>query len=91
MAEPEENYSAEAEATSRDPHDWGRAMALAVTRLAEQLAPEGSPDIHASLLGRDLLLRIRDDPAGVTITVSSEAGPDGSGPGADEPAGHAAG
>jgi hypothetical protein len=93
MAEPEENYSAEAEATSRDPHDWGRAMALAVTRLAEQLAPEGSPDIHASLLGRDLLLRIRDDPAGVTITVSSEAGPGGSGPGrgADEPAGHAAG
>lgn len=54
-----------------DPHDWGRAMALAVTRLAEQLAPEDSEDIHASLVGRDLHLKIRDDPDGVTITVST--------------------
>lgn len=93
MTETKESYSAEAEATSRDPHDWGRAMALAVTRLAGQLAPEGSPDIHASLVGRDLLLRIRDDPAGVTITVSSETGPGGgeAGLGTDEPGGHARG
>jgi hypothetical protein len=93
MAETEETYFAEAEATSRDPHDWGRAMALAVTRLAGQLAPAGSPDIHASLVGRDLRLRIRDDPAGVTISISSEAGPGGSEPGlgADEPEGRASG
>lgn len=71
MTEAQENYSAAAEASSMDPHDWGRAMALAVTRLAEQLAPEGSEDIHASLVGRDLHLTIRDDAGGVTITVST--------------------
>lgn len=54
-----------------DPHDWGRAMALAVTRLAEQLAPENSEDIHASLVGKDLHLKIRDDESGVTITVAT--------------------
>lgn len=71
MTEPQENYSAEAEASSMDPHDWGRAMALAVTRLAEQLAPEDSEDIHASLVGRDLHLTIRDDADGVVISVST--------------------
>jgi hypothetical protein len=70
MTEPQ-NYSAEAEASSMDPHDWGRAMALAVTRLAEQLAPRDSHNIPASLLGRDLHLKISDDPAGVRITVST--------------------
>ena len=69
-----EKYSAEAEASSRDPHDWGRAMALALTRLAEQLAPEDSEDMmHASLVDRPLSLRIRDDASGVTITVSTLA------------------
>ncbi|MEC5182017.1 hypothetical protein [Arthrobacter sp. CG_A4] len=76
MTEPQENYSAEAEASSMDPHDWGRAMALAVTRLAEQLAPEDSEDIHATLVGRDLHLKIRDDSTGVTITVSTAPVPD---------------
>ena len=71
MSEPHENYSAEEEASSTDPHDWGRAMARAVTRLAEQIAPTDSEDIHASLVGRDLRLLIRDDEAGVTITVST--------------------
>ncbi|MCB5290790.1 hypothetical protein [Arthrobacter sp. SO3] len=71
MSEPQENYSAEAEASSTDPHDWGRAMALAVTRLAEQIAPADSEDIHASLVGKDLHLKIRDDSGGVTIVVST--------------------
>ncbi|HET6240795.1 MAG TPA: hypothetical protein VFD99_02250 [Arthrobacter sp.] len=78
MAEPE-NYSAEAEASSMDPHDWGRAMALAVTRLAEQLAPGEGEDSHATLVGRDLHLKISDGPAGVRITVST-APISGSGP-----------
>lgn len=68
-----ENISAEAEANSRDPHDWGRAMALAVTRLAEQLAPAGSDDIHASVVDKDFRLTIRDDPEGVLITVSTQS------------------
>jgi hypothetical protein len=70
MTEPE-NYSAEAEASSMDPHDWGRAMALAVTRLAAQLGPGDSEDVHASLVGRDLRLLISNDPAGVRITIST--------------------
>lgn len=73
MSEPQENYTAEAEASSTDPHDWGRAMALAVTRLAEQIAPADSEDIHASLVGKDLHLKIRDDAGGVTIVVSTGA------------------
>ncbi len=76
MTEPQESYSAEAEASSTDPHDWGRAMALAVTRLAEQLAPDDSEDIHATLVGRDLHLKIRDDSTGVTITVSTDTSSD---------------
>lgn len=75
MTGPEENYSAEAEASSRDPHDWGRAMALALTRLAEQLAPEDSEDMHASLVDRPLHLRISDDGAGVTIAISTQPEP----------------
>lgn len=59
-----------------DPHDWGRAMALALTRLAEQIAPEGSDDIHAVLVGRDWHLKISDEPGGVTITVSTGPSPD---------------
>jgi hypothetical protein len=70
MTEPEK-YSATAEASSMDPHDWGRALALALTRLAEQIAPEGSDDIHTLLVGRDLHLKISDEPAGVSIRVST--------------------
>jgi hypothetical protein len=56
-----------------DPHDWGRAMALALTRLAEQIAPGGGDDIHALVVGRSLHLKISDEPGGVTITVSTLA------------------
>jgi hypothetical protein len=73
MTGPEESYSAEAEASSTDPHDWGRAMALALTRLAEQLAPEDSEQMHTSLVDRPLHLRISDHESGVTITVSTQA------------------
>ncbi|MGO4805558.1 hypothetical protein AB4089_10565 [Arthrobacter sp. 2MCAF15] len=75
MTEPE-NYSATAESSSMDPHDWGRAMALALTRLAEQLAPGDSEDIHSSIVGRGLHLKISDEPGGVTITVSTGPVPD---------------
>jgi len=73
MTGPKDDYTAEAEASSRDPHDWGRAMALALTRLAEQLAPEDAEDMHASLVDRPLQLTIRDEAAGVMITVSTKA------------------
>ncbi|MFS0718190.1 hypothetical protein ABC337_08385 [Arthrobacter sp. 1P04PC] len=71
MTEHQDHHTAEAEASSRDPHDWGRAMALALTRLAEQLDPEGGEDMHTTLVNRPLQLQIRDDGEGVTITVST--------------------
>ena len=57
---------AEAVATSRDHHHWGRAMAVAIGKLADQLASE---DGHEALMGRELRLRITEDPEGVRITV----------------------
>jgi hypothetical protein len=75
MTGSQENYTAEAEASSRDPHDWGRAMALALTRLAEQILPDDSENRHASLVDRPLQLTIRDDGTGVTITISTQPGP----------------
>jgi hypothetical protein len=72
----QENYSATAESSSMDPHDWGRAMALALTRLADQIAPEGSDDIHSLVVGKGLHLKISDEPGGVTITVSTAPIPD---------------
>jgi hypothetical protein len=58
--------SAEAVATSREPQHWGRAMAVAIGKLADQLA---SKEGHEALLGRELRLRITEDPEGVRIAV----------------------
>ncbi|MBB6405542.1 hypothetical protein [Arthrobacter sp. AZCC_0090] len=58
--------SAEAVATSRVPQHWGRAMAVAIGKLADQLAAE---DGHEALMGRELRLRITEDPGGVRIAM----------------------
>jgi hypothetical protein len=58
--------SAEAVATSREPQHWGRAMAVAIAKLADQLASE---DGHEALMGRELRLRITPDPDGARISV----------------------
>ncbi|MDQ0239309.1 hypothetical protein [Arthrobacter bambusae] len=58
--------SAEAVATSREPQHWGRAMAVAISKLADQLASE---DAHEALMGRELRLRITADPDGARISV----------------------
>lgn len=59
-------FSAEAVATSREPQHWGRAMAVAIGKLAEQLAVK---DGHEALMGRELRLRITEDPGGVRIAM----------------------
>ena len=46
-------------------------MALAVTRLAEQLAPADSEDIHTALVGKNLCPTIRHDAERVNTTVST--------------------
>jgi hypothetical protein len=58
--------SAEAVATSREPQHWGRAMAVAISKLADQLASE---DAHEALMGRELRLRVTADPDGARISV----------------------
>ncbi|WP_284982662.1 hypothetical protein [Arthrobacter sp. efr-133-TYG-118] len=58
--------NAEAVATSREPQHWGRAMAVAIGKLADQLASE---DGHEALMGRELRLRITANPDGARISV----------------------
>lgn len=58
--------SAEAVATSREPQHWGRAMAVAIGKLGDELA---SKDGHEALMGRELRLRITTDPDGARISM----------------------
>ncbi|MFH5879122.1 hypothetical protein [Arthrobacter sp. NA-172] len=64
-------HSAEAVATSRDPHHWGRAMAVAITKLADNLASEEG---HEALMGHELRLRITEEPGGARITLWCASG-----------------
>ena len=57
-----------AESNSKDPHDWGRAMAAAMSALVAQSSIEGSS--HAVLFGRDLRLTVTETDDGVGITLS---------------------
>lgn len=58
--------SAEAVATSREPQHWGRAMAVAIGKLGDQLALK---DGHEALMGRELRLLITTDPDGARISM----------------------
>lgn len=62
------SYTASAASSSRDPHDWGRAMASAMTSLAEEADAGGDP-AHEALYGQDLHLSITPTEEGVLITL----------------------
>ena len=49
-------YSASAEANSRHPQDWGRAMAAAMTDLVEQRREDGGRVDHEDLDGVEITL-----------------------------------
>ncbi|NKX54122.1 hypothetical protein [Arthrobacter mobilis] len=64
----QDDYTASAESNSKDPHDWGRAMAAAMSALAAQSSTEGSS--HTDLFGRDMRLMVTETAEGVRITLS---------------------
>ncbi|MDQ0736228.1 hypothetical protein [Arthrobacter agilis] len=63
-------FSATEESTSRHPQDWGRAMAVAICRLADMAREAGDPVHHEALIGEDLHLFVEDTEHGVSITMS---------------------
>lgn len=63
------NYSATENSSSKQPADWGRAMAVAVTRVVAQSRADGHDLEHDNLYGADLHLRITEADHGVQITL----------------------
>lgn len=70
MATTDRKFTATEESTSKHPHDWGRAMAVAICRLTDMAREAGDPVHHEALIGEDLHLFVEDTVDGVTITMS---------------------
>ncbi|MET1153541.1 hypothetical protein [Arthrobacter sp.] len=65
-------YTASATANSKNPHDWGRAMAVALSDLVQQ--GESDAAAHDELYGEDLRLVIEETENGVQIHLSWSPG-----------------
>jgi hypothetical protein len=67
----QENHVAVQTSSSRHPHDWGRALSVVLTRLAEDLAREGLGQPDEVLLDREIRLTIvTEGEDGARITAS---------------------
>lgn len=66
----EKRYTATAKANSKHPYDWGRAMALAVSKLLHQAEDDGLATQRRNLYDEDLRLRISELADGIQITLS---------------------
>ncbi|WP_077488970.1 hypothetical protein [Sinomonas mesophila] len=80
-------YTAMEHASSRDPHDWGRAMAVALNRLLDAAREDRNYVGHEHLLGEDLTMRIEAEDDGATVHLAWEpvvADDGGGAPGAGE-------
>ncbi len=66
----DKTYSATAESSSRNPQDWGRAMAQAMSSLATQATTDTDQSNWEDLIGEDLQLHIADAGEGVIISLS---------------------
>lgn len=64
------SYSALEKATSKHPHDWGRAMASAMDKLVEAARIDGRTLENEFLFGEELQLQVDEDPDGVTVKLS---------------------
>lgn len=71
-------YSATESSSSKHPGDWGRAMAVALTRLVDQARADGYFIEHDNLFGASLHLTITEVAHGVQITIQWD--PDEPGP-----------
>jgi hypothetical protein len=65
-------YTASAAANSKNPHDWGRAMAAALSDLVQQR--ESDAAAPEELYGEDLCLVIEETENGVEIHLSWSPG-----------------
>ncbi|TKV29253.1 hypothetical protein FDK12_06350 [Arthrobacter sp. NamB2] len=70
MATTDKKFTATEESTSKHPHDWGRAMAVAICRLTDMAREAGDTVHHEALIGEDLHLFVEDTEHGVNITMS---------------------
>ncbi|GAA2201776.1 hypothetical protein [Sinomonas flava] len=57
-------------ASSKDPHDWGRAMCSALNRLLEEAKGDRNYLEHKHLLGQDIVMRIEAEGDGVAVHLS---------------------
>ncbi|WP_430297960.1 hypothetical protein [Sinomonas sp. B1-1] len=57
-------------ASSKDPHDWGRAMCAALNRLLEEAKGDRNYLEHKHLLGQDIVMRIEAEGDGVAVHLS---------------------
>lgn len=63
------SYVGAERASSTDPRDWGRALAVALERLLEAARLDGRYAQHEHLCGVDLVLRIEEDGDGANVAV----------------------
>ncbi|MDQ4488931.1 hypothetical protein RBS60_01820 [Sinomonas sp. ASV486] len=63
-------YTATEHASSKDPHDWGRAMAVALNRLLEAAKLDRDYLEHQHLLGQDIVMRCESQADGVAVHLS---------------------
>jgi hypothetical protein len=70
MATTDRKFTATEESTSKHPHDWGRAMSVAICRLTDMARAAGDPVHDEALIGEDLHLFVEDTHDGVSITMS---------------------
>ncbi|MBB6406930.1 hypothetical protein [Arthrobacter sp. AZCC_0090] len=64
------SYSALEEASSKNPHDWGRAMATAMTKLLDAARIDGRHFEHEFLYGEELRMRIDENNDGATVKLT---------------------
>lgn len=63
-------YRALEHSSSKDPNDWGRAMAVALKRLLEAAQADRSYLEHNHLIGQDITMRIEGEADGVCVYLS---------------------
>lgn len=73
----DKKFTVTEESTRKHPHDWGRAMAVAISRLTDLAREAGDPVHDEALIGEDLQLFVADTEDGVNITMSWTPGEQG--------------
>ncbi|KRF08586.1 hypothetical protein ASH00_02445 [Arthrobacter sp. Soil782] len=70
MGSAEKKFTVTEESDSKHPQDWGRAMAVAISRLVELAHEAGDVVEDENLYGEDLHLYLSETEDGANITIS---------------------